>query len=95
METLSKLDLIHRKIQTLLEENRKLKEGEAKWLNERKLLKKQIEELKEKVLILENKNVNLQTSRFVENDHLDKKEMKAHIDFYIKQIDQLIEILKA
>jgi uncharacterized coiled-coil DUF342 family protein len=92
MNIQERLENIRAKAEKLIEENTKLRSEYQQLLDEMSQLKNQADDTQKSIKELENKNVNLQLSKSIDNN--EKTKLKAVIEELIVEIDKGLELLK-
>ena len=93
MDIQIRLETIRSKVLTLLDEYKQLKQENIALNNEIKDLQEKLSSKEKSLNDLENKSVNLQSSKTIENEDINK--LKAVINELITEIDKGLELLKS
>jgi uncharacterized coiled-coil DUF342 family protein len=93
MSIQDRLENIRTKAEKLIEENARLRSEYQQLLDEMSQLRNQADDTQKSIKELENKNVNLQLSKTIDNT--EKNKLKAVIEELIVEIDKGLELLKS
>ena len=88
------LDLIRKRVEELISENKSLRDQLKREQQETESIKNDRLELENRINELENKTINLQLAKSLKGEKPLSEGLLRKIDTYIKEIDECIELLK-
>ena len=88
------LDLIRKRVEELLSENKSLRDQLKREQQETESIKNDRLELENRINELENKTINLQLAKSLKGEKPLSEGLLKKIDTYIKEIDECIDLLK-